>query len=178
MKSKIDRKNRDRRGGHQSEFISSEKGVSSSTQVGRAFVKRQFKRMARRQHAKAFAEGMVHYHQDLEEKNALSIFDYSGYMDEDRFDPNDRYYQPEEPDYDDYVDDDYDGYFYEPDLDDWDPRPFYTDDDFKFDRPIVDVQPEFEVIRRQYVGKTLGQLLREASLRIEGGTARFIHSSY
>lgn len=168
----IDRKNRDRRGGHQAKDFTGDAGVTSWTQEGKAVLKRIGKRKVRRQHAKAIAEAMQEYHEEL----MHPIFsDDSNYelIDSDEYENFSEELDEDDGIYLDHRDMESD---YSPwhDTDDWiaylgsdapvQPEPqvvhravaWVTDPHF---------DAELEIIENRDAGKSLGQLLRE---RIQG----------
>lgn len=74
MPSKYSRKNRDRRGGHETSEVvfasgSHYNGKAVATPIERAALKHITKKVARRQHAKTIAEGLLDYEQQQEDAN-------------------------------------------------------------------------------------------------------------
>lgn len=147
MPSKYSRKNRDRRGGHKTSPVSDCNGsianykVQEATAIQRAEIKHITKKLARRQHIRFIQEGL----KDYEEEQDVSIY-WGGEEPETWLE-----YEPYEEEPDDY--DPYHGrYDDSPFIDDWD-----------YGSPFR-VQPEYEIVLRADVGKTIRELCEERGL--------------
>jgi len=186
----IDRKNRDRKGGHRSTGLERRDGSSDAgiyTPVQRAFIKRQGKRMLRRQHNRAIEEGLLALSQEQEERaeaferlqddlDLRSNIAYRRYQEDgnqqayyDDYDPfwEDDAYAPNSP----YSCDDpfctmcgSDSLF-----GDWrgrQRRAIRERDSRQADEYVNEVRsgrisPDLEIIESRDIGKSLGEILRE-----------------
>lgn len=150
MKFSIQRKQRDRKGGHQVTVIDNTAGVCGSTPASRKFVKQYTTKLLRRQHKTVLAAALVEYQQDVEWK-----FHTLAELDNDYYDWNDydESYDPYEDErslqdnYDSHYDDSYCYYA--------DPGYEYTPYQYREIATQLDT-----VITRHEIGMTLGQLLR------------------
>lgn len=162
MKFSINRKNRDRRGGHKmSELTISNKSFWWGTPLSkkeREFIKKTSKRELRRQHKKATQRAIAEFHQEMEEVARMYDLMWSHY-------DNDYTYS----DYEDYLeeidhgmgyDDDFDYVYYPENYDGYDNSCYYDG--------YGDPQEAYgrnRIITLKDLGKTIGELLDEYNIR-------------
>jgi hypothetical protein len=146
MKSKITRKNRDRQGGHQAQLNTSVGSVEILPKM-KKFIKQQSVKKIRRDHAKAL-RGAEQEYQDEVHQNSCYFW---GYEDES-FDCS--------------------GYDFMEYMEDVEENPYDTYEhdflDFFFEESeylITEDRHDNFIVVNQDVGKTLGELLREAAER-------------
>lgn len=187
----IDRKNRDRKGGHKNTPLVGDKEMMSmalnrpnenfyTSNIVRAVIKRESKKAMRRQHNKAINEGLALMNQEQEDRIA-AYWDGEEYLDlsaQYDLDWMNEYGDPEPYDdyseYDHWNDDDFDHdhHSFSPFDDDWDyrdyrPRPHASFLDQTTTQQLASevqrgmVSLDLEIIENRDAGKTLGQLLRE-----------------
>lgn len=170
-KYQIKRQNRDRRGGHKSsarlkgmanlmgpdghlqDVQMTTYGTNYLTQVERALIKREGKRLARRQHKKALIDAVVSYQEDL-----LMAWTEAGHQDE--YDERWAFWECEDDTYPD--DDDNDGF--DPYMG-WDDDYLYGDDygyptRWEHQRDLLDLL----IVRSHDEGKTIAEVLQENGL--------------
>ena len=181
----IDRKNRDRKGGHEHTPIRKGHWAGADMKVARSVIKRYDKRLLRRQHSKAINEGMALLAQEQEDRQA-AYWGVQDSLDDDSTYNLDWMNEHDDEIFDDYLDDS--SYF-----DDFDDRPYYPDEVYCGDPDCIQcsegrsyrprsnarvqdqivaqqltdevrrgmVSLTLEVIENKDAGKSLGQLLRE-----------------
>jgi hypothetical protein len=146
MKSKITRKNRDRQGGHQAQLNTSVGNVEIAPKM-KKFIKQQSVKKIRRDNAKAL-RGAEKEYQEMLYQDSLYFW---GYEDES-FDESSYDFME---DVEDVEEDLYDAYEYE--FMDF----YYEESDYQ----ITEDRHDNFIVLYQDVGKTLGELLREATER-------------
>lgn len=181
----IDRKNRDRKGGHESSSLGGFGRINWPTPGVRKQYKRMGTKLMRRQYNKAINEGLALMSKEQEDRLAM-YWDIEDDLDSDSayhlINQEEDSYEDQDPyGYDDHYDDshmydfnvtddfNHDDHSFAPDEDDWDYRPrshARLRDEDTTQRLAAEVQRgmvnlELEVIERRDNGKTLGQLLRE-----------------
>lgn len=168
----IDRKNRDRQGGHGHTPIHRGNWAGADVKGARAFIKRADKRLLRRQHKKAINEGIALMNQEQEDRIA-AYWEIEAHLDSDSDYNLDWMNEHDDEIFDEYLDD---GPYYGMEDDYF--SPFDNDCSYRdrsnaslLDRNTVEdlahevqrgmVKLDLEVIENRDAGKSLGQLLRE-----------------
>lgn len=170
MKSKIDRKNRDRKGGHSSTILLGKLSPMFPGEilnvVVRAFVKREGKRKARRQNNAAVEQALIVWETEIAQDWRQAMLDDLDY--DDSYSSYD-YFADENPEYeidqyeDHYSDDDYGANDYWES--DWDYNYLHDggrDTHTQEAKIIEDLAKPLDFVRisSQHLGETLGTLLR------------------